>query len=198
MTESAKPESPPADQGTTAVVEERAIPSTTGSGTLLSEVASMRETLSDRIEQLSVENARLMQLVKESQRSDQRLAEENKVIREALDFLKDRQSTADQQLGEAKQVGQVVGELIKAGLPVPSLVRIAESYRAGQDLHAVIQAERDYLKKVLRVSEQGDLSRPEPSGLGLTESAGSHVEYNSAISSDDLSEMDAVLSGKFC
>lgn len=200
MTESTTPESPPADNTTqkgTTIVADSQIPSTTGSGTLLSEVASMRDTIADRMEQMSVEIARLNSSLKESQRQNARLAEENKTIRERVESIDERQRSADTALGESKQVGGVVGELIKAGLPTPSLVRIAESYRAGQDLHATIQGEREYLKKVMRDTETTSLGR-EPSGLGLTESTGSasFSAPTTSFSSDEMTEMDAVLSGK--
>lgn len=197
MTESTTPESPPAEtqKGTTTVAE-NLIPSTTGSGTLLSEVASMRDAIADRIDQLSVEMARLNSSLKESQRQNARLTDENKVIREKLESIDDRQRIADTALGESKQVGGVVGELIKAQLPVPSLIRIAETYRAGQDLHATIQSEREYVKKVTRDSEVASLGR-EP-GLGLTESTdtSSFSTTTTSFSTSEMTEMDAVLSGK--
>lgn len=196
MTESAKPESPPAEgEGATNAPKVDQIPSTSGTGALLSEVASMRETFSDRVEQLSIELARMGQQLKESKREEEKRGQETRAIQEALSFLKDRQQAADQQLGEAKTVGQVVATLIEAKLPVASLTRLAQTYHPGQDLHEAIQRERDYLKKVIRESEAGSLSsKPETSGLGLTESAG--VAEFSSTSADDFSDFEDVLNGK--
>lgn len=195
MTESTKPESPPAE-GTTGPKDGTTIPSTSGTGALLSEVASMRDTLSDRVEQLSVEVARLGHQLKESQREAEKRTAEAKTISEALTFLTDRQKAADQLLAESKNVNDVLGDLLKANLPLPSLVRLAENYRPGQDVHAAITQERDYVKKVFRESERGHLGSEEggkSSGLGLSESMFSPA----ADLSEDYTEVDNLLSGRF-
>lgn len=196
MTESSKPEAPPADKE--EVVKESATDAvaTTGTGALASEVASMKETFSDRVEQLSVEVARVTHQFKEAQRRAEKQAEELKEMASAIGFIKDRQEAADHKLGEAQSINQVVGALIEAKLPVPSLIRLAQGYHPGQDLHEAIQRERDYLKKVLRESERDGLNR-ESSGLGLTESAGT-VDFTSASSSspEDFAEIEDILSGK--
>lgn len=192
MTESVKPDAAPAEKG---AEEGTQIPSTSGTGALLNEVASMRESLSDRVEQLSIDVARMSNQLKEAQRENEKRGRDSQEIKEAMGFLKERQQNADQALAEAKTVGQVVATLIEAKLPVPSLIRLAQGYHPGQDLHEAIQRERDYLKKVIRESERGDLSKPEPSMLGLTESAANN-EFSITTSDEDFSEMDAVLSGK--
>jgi len=198
MTESAKPESPPAEGTATTVVEESTTVSTTaGTGALRSEVVSLRESLSDRIEQLSVDQGRLSQALRESLKLVKQISEENTAIREKLESINDRQAAADQKLGESKKTNEVLADLIKAGLPVPSLVRLAESYRPGQDLHAAITAEREYLKKVMRESERGELTRggTESSGLGLIESAMTPTFDNNA-SNEDISEIESTLFGQ--
>lgn len=197
MTESTKPESPPAEQAKPGAGDGTTIPSTSGTGALLSEVASMRTTLADQTEQLSIENTRVLNALKESQRLVQKLAEEHKAVRESVSSINERQSTVDSKMNESKQVGQVVAELIKSGLPVVSMVRIAENYRADQDIHAEIQRERDYNKKLVRESERGGMTeRAEASGLGLTESVMGGDITSASTSPADFSEMDAVLSGK--
>ena len=191
MTESSKPDTAPADKST----EEGQIPSTSGTGALLNEVSAMRESLSDRVEQLSIDVARMSNQLKEAQRETEKRSRESGEIREAMTFLKDRQQAADQALAEAKTVGQVVATLIEAKLPIPSLIRLAQGYHPGQDLHESIQREREYLKKVIRESERGDLTKPEPSMLGLTEAGTS--EFASITSNDeDFSQVENVLSGK--
>lgn len=198
MTESTKPESPPAEGATTTqTVEESTLSTSAGTGALRSEVVAMRDTLSDRIEQLSIDVARMGQALKESQKLNKSIAEENTAIREKLESINDRQTAADQKLGESKQIGDVIATLIEAKLPVPSLVRLAASYRAGQDLHAAITAEREYLKKVIRESERGELSRntTESSGLGLIESAMA-PNFDNSASTEDISEIEDALFGK--
>lgn len=198
MTESTQPESPPAEGVThTQVVEENNTSTTVGTGALRSEIVSLRESLSDRIEQLSVDQGRLSQTLRESAKLIKQIADEHIALREKLESINDRQTAADQKLGESKKNNEVLADLIKAGLPVPSLVRLAESYRPGQDLHAAITAEREYLKKVIRESERGELSRgsAEPSGLGLIESA-MKPDYSTSTSPEDFSEIEGVLSGK--
>lgn len=197
MTESTTPGSPPVEQAAPSAGD-GVIPSTSGTGALLSEVAAMRTTLADNTEQQAIENTRMHTALKESQRLVNKLLEENKQIRESISSINERQETVDAQMSESKQVGQVVAELIKAGLPVASLVRIAESYRADQDLHAKIQGEKEYLKKILRESERGDAGERIESGLGLSESLMGGVESTTKATrrDEDFSEMDAVLSGK--
>lgn len=198
MTESTKPDSPPAEQGTQPLVEGSAIPSTLGGGSLLSEVASMKETLSDRVEQLSIEVARMGHQLKESQQKAAQRETEAKTAYEALTFLKERQQAADALQADTKQVGQVVGTLMEAKLPLPSLVRLAQAYVPGQDLHAAIQHEKDYLKKVIRESERGELSRSEGSGLGLVESMGGGTSDTFGGGSDqDYADLENVLGGRF-
>jgi hypothetical protein len=199
MTESTKPDSPPAEQGaTTPLAEGAAIPSTLGGGSLLSEVAAMRESFTDRIEQLSIEVARMGHQLKESQQKAAQREAEAKAASEALTFLKERQQAADALTAETKQVGQVVGTLMEAKLPLPSLVRLAQSYVPGQDLHAAIQQEKDYLKKVIRESERGELSRSEGSGLGLVESmGGGNSDTFGGGSDQDYADLENVLGGRF-
>lgn len=197
MTESTKPESPPAEQAAPAALSEGPIPSTSGTGALLSEVSSMRTVLSDQIEQMSIEMARMGNSLKESQRLTQKVIDENKALREALESLNDRQNAADVKLGESKQVSEIVAVLVESRLPMASLIRVAQNYQAGQDIHAKIQQERDYAKKLFRESERGELNRPEPSGLGLIESAmQSSNDYSSSTSPEQFSEIEDVLSGK--
>lgn len=204
MTESTQPESPPANQGasgasvTTTVVEESTISAPTTNNTALrSEVVAMRESLADRLDQTSVDMGRLNQTLKESQKLIKQLMEENTAIREKVESIDTRQAAVDSKLGESKKIGDVVGELIKAQLPMPSLVRLAESYRSGQDLHAAITAEREYLKKVLRENERSDMNRSDNggSGLGLMESS-MQMDLNAGSTNDDFSKIEDVLSGK--
>lgn len=199
MTESAKPDSPPAEGATTTTVIEESNSSASSTGALHSQFVSMRESMSDRIDQLSIEIARMVQALKESQKLNKQIVEENASIREKLESINDRQTAADHKLGESKKVHEVLGDLIKAGLPVPSLVRLAENYTPGQDLHVAITAEREYLKKVIRESERGELTRSDSSSnLGLVESAfgGPADLASTSVSKADFAEMDDVLSGK--
>lgn len=193
MTESAAPESPPAEQtvapAATAAVS-HAIPSTLGSGDLRNEVAALKETISDRIEQLSVDLARNTQQLREAQREAEKQARENAKLAEAITYLKDRAETAEQKMVEAKNVGQVIAELLEAKLPVPSMIRLAQTYRPDQDLHESINHEREYLKKVMRESERSGLEHRETSNLGLTESASS---FTSGSGDSDLAEIRDLL-----
>lgn len=188
MAESATPETPPAVKNE----DPKGGGGTTATGTLVSEVASLRETLSDRIEQQSIELARQGHQLKEAQRDSERRAKEVASIREALTFLVDRQKAHDQMLGEGKTTSEVLTALLEAGLPVPSMLRVAQGYRPGIDLHAEIQKEREYAKKLLRESEKGEVNR-ETSGLGLTESTLS--ERLDASTNADLSEIESLLMG---
>jgi hypothetical protein len=200
MTESTKPDSPPAEQGaagTAPLAEGAAIPSTLGGGSLLSEVASMKETLSDRVEQLSIEVARMGHQLKESQARVTQRENEAKDTAEAVKFLKERQQAADALVADTKQVGQVVGTLMEAKLPLPSLVRLAQAYVPGQDLHAAIQQEKEYLKKVIRESEAGALARSEGSGLGLVESMGGGASDFGGGTDQDFADLENVLGGRF-
>jgi hypothetical protein len=196
MTESSKADSPPGqDKETeTATKTDNTIPSSSGTGALVSEVAAMREAFSDRVDQLVIEVARMNSQLKEAQRANQKLVEENRKTAENLEFLKERQEKADQAIAEAENTGQALGTLIESGLPIASLTRLARGYHPGQDLHEAIKLERDYLKRVLRESARTDLSTTETSGLGLTESIGG--SDLSTMSTEDFSEMDDVLAGK--
>lgn len=191
MTESTTSESPPANQSTATISQADAnIPSTTGTGALLNEVAAMKQALSDSIEQLSVEVARMAQQLKEAKLQSEKQARENAKLAEAITFLKDRADTAEQKMKESKSTGDVLAELLEAKLPLPSMIRIAQSYRPDQDLHESIQQEREYYKKLVRESERGSLEPREPSSLGLTESA---TPYSSSDS--DLNEIRDLLAG---
>lgn len=192
MTESAKPESPPAEQTVSAPAATANIPSTTGTGALLSEVAAMKETFSDRVDQLSVDVARMAQALKESQRETEKQMRENQKLAEAITFLRDRQESADEKMKESKNTGDVLTELLEAKLPLPSMIRLAQSYRPDQDLHESITHEREYLKKLMRETERGTLTTSrEPSNLGLTESA----SYAPSSSDSDLTEIRDLLAG---
>ena len=156
----------------------------------------MKETLSDRVEQLSIEVARMGHQLKESQARVLQRENEAKETAEAVKFLKERQQAADTLVSDTKQVGQVVGTLMEAKLPLPSLVRLAQAYVPGQDLHAAIQQEKEYLKKVIRESERGDLAR-EGSGLGLVESMGGGTSDFGGGSDQDYADLENVLEGRF-
>lgn len=195
MTESATPESPPAVQTVNPTVTPAAgaaaIPSTIGTGTLLSEVAAMKETLSDRVAELQVEVSRMGQALQESRREAERQSRENQKLADAITYLRERAEVADQALKENKTTGDVLTELLEAKLPLPSMMRIAKSHRPEQDLHESITHEREYLKQLRRETEQHALSSDrEPSQLGLTES------YTSTTSTDsDMSEIRSLLAG---
>lgn len=194
MTESATPESPPAVQAvnpTATPAASAAIPSTIGTGTLLSEVAAMKETLSDRVAELQVEVSRMGQSLQESRRESEKQARENQKLADAIRYLQERAETADKALKENKTTGDVLTELLEAKLPLPSMMRIAKSHRPEQDLHESITHEREYLKQLRRETEQNALSENrESSGLGLTES------YTTSTSSDtDMSEIRSLLAG---
>lgn len=193
MTESATPESPPAEQTASAAAPAAAaIPSTTGTGALLSEVASMKETLSDRVEQLSVDVTRMASQLQESRRQSEKQAAENAKLQEAITYLRERAETADKALKESKTTGDVLTELLEAKLPLPSMIRIAQSYRPDQDLHESITHEREYLKQLRRETERGALNEGrELSGLGLTESSTSF----SSTGDSDLAEIRSLLGG---
>lgn len=200
MTESAQtPESPPAVQSaaSTAAVPAAAapatIPSTTGTGALLSEVAALKDTLSDRVEQLSVDVARMAQQLQESRRESEKQARENAKLQEAITYLRDRAETADKALKESKTTGDVLTELLEAKLPLPSMIRIAQSYRPDQDLHESITHEREYLKQLRRENERGALTEnrePSATGLGLTESS-----FSPSGDAGDLAEIRSLLGG---
>lgn len=199
MTESTKPDSPPAEQGTTPL-NEGALPSTLGGGSLLSEVATMRELLSERVEQLSAEVARMGHALKESQTKATQRENETKQVFEAMNYLKERAAASEAALSDTKQIGQVISLLMEAKLPLPSLVRLASAYVPGQDLHAAITAEKDYLKKVIRESEVGSMNRNEGSGLGLVESMGSPstTDFGGGnVSAQEFADLENVLGGKF-
>lgn len=191
MTESATPESPPVAQTATTPVATSSIPSTSGTGALSSEVAALKETLSDRVEQLSVDVARMAQQLQESRREAEKQLRENIKLAEAITFLRDRAEAADKALKESRTTGDVLTELLEANLPLPSMIRIAQSYRPDQDLHESINHEREYYKKLVRETERGALSARESSNLGLTESA---TNYSSS-SEGDLAEIRDLLKG---
>lgn len=192
MTESATPESPPVAQTqAVAPVAPAAIPSTSGTGTLLQEVTSMKDTLGDRVEQLSVEIARMAARLTEAQRKSEEQTRENQKLVETVTYLRERAEATDQKMNESKKLGDVLTELLEAKLPVPSMIRLAQSWQPGQDLHEAVNHEREYLKKVLRESERGALEHREPSGLGLTESA----SFPASGSDSDLAEIRSLLAG---
>ena len=199
MTESATPESPPAVQTaaiptTGSAPAPTPVPSTLGSGELRHEVAALKESVGDRLDQFSVDVARMAQQLKESQAESAKQARENSKLVETITFLRDRAETADKALKESKGMGDVFAELLKSGLPVPSMIRIAESLQPEQDLHERITQEREYYRKIIRESERGTLDQHrESSNLGLTESTSG---YSSSSSSDsDLSEIRDLLKG---
>lgn len=195
MTESATPESPPAEQTASTAApaaSAAAIPSTIGTGALLSEVAALKDTLSDRVEQLSVDVARMAQQLQESRRETEKQTRENVKLQEAITFLRDRAETADKALKESKTTGDVLTELLEAKLPLPSMIRIAQSYRPDQDLHEAITHEREYLKQLRRETERGALAENrDTSGLGLTESS----VLSSTSADSDLAEIRSLLGG---
>jgi outer membrane murein-binding lipoprotein Lpp len=197
MTESAAPESPPVEQTATTTAPAAvtsSIPSTIGTGALVNEVASLKESVGDRLDQLSVDVTRMAAQLKEAQSEAARQARENQKLAEAISFLKEKAENTEQKMKEAQNVGQVIAELLEAKLPVPSMIRLAQTYRPDQDLHESITHEREYLKKVLRESERGALTadRESTSNLGLTESASGSY---SSTSDADLAEIRNLLSG---
>lgn len=193
MTESAAPESPPAEQTATSTREAAStIPSTLGSGDLRNEVAALKETLADRMDQMSIDVARLAQQLKESQREVEKQIRENQKLAEAISFLKDRQESVDAKMKESKNTGDVLAELLESQLPLPSLIRVAKSHRPDQDLHESIQAEREYVKRLVRESQRGALESREPSNLGLTESS---TTFSSSSPDGDLDEIRDLLAG---
>lgn len=190
MTESSKPDTAPAEKDTGGQ-----IPSTSGTGTLLNEVASMKAAFSEQLEQINLQVTALNATIKELQNSSTERGREYGEVKEAVSFLKKRQEANDRAISESKTLDEAMVEIMKAGLPLPSQLRLAKNFRPGSgDLHESIQVEREYVKK-LRETDRGDLGRPEPSMLGLTESA-ARAEFSTTTSDEDFSEMDAVLSGK--
>jgi hypothetical protein len=196
MTESAAPESPPVEQ--TAAVPSAGsapttIPSTLGSGDLRNEVAALKESVKENLDQVSVDVARMAQALREAQSESAKQARENQKLAEAITYLRDRAEAADKALKESKSTGDVLTELLEAKLPLPSMIRLAQSYRPDQDLHESINHEREYLKKLLRETERSGLEH-QSSNLGLTESAS--ASYSSSSASDsDLNEIRDLLSG---
>lgn len=179
-----------------SVNREEAIPSSIGAGSLANEVGALKEALLDRMDQLSVDLARNTQQLKESQREVEKLTRDNKTLAETITFLRERQEEADAKISEAKGFGKRFAEILEANLPAPSMIRIAQTLHPEQDLHESITQEREYLKKVLRESERGALTRPvASSGLGITESAATTTDF-SAPTPDELAEFEDVLSGK--
>lgn len=198
MTESTKPGSPPAEGAPIVTPIEESAPSGTGNGALRSEVVSLRESISDRIEQLSVDQGRLSQALRESLKVLKQIAEENTALREFVESINERQVKADTLIIESKKNNEVLSDLIKSGLPVPSMVRIVESYRPGKDHNADITAEREYLKKIRRESELGELSRTDSSGLGLVESAMTpSSNFGTGSAAEQLGDLESVLRGEF-
>ncbi|MBD3004539.1 hypothetical protein [Streptomyces sp. 5-10] len=195
MTESTKPVSPPAEETKSKAATEVNIPSTIGAGSLVNEVSSLKESISDRFQEFSVEIARLGQQLRESQRETEKLLRENRTLSETVTFLRERQEASDAKLGEAKSIGDTLAEILESGVPEPSMIRIAQTYRFGQDdLHESIKREREYLKKVWRESERSGLSKSETGNLGLTESA--LRSDTTTVSDEDFGEIESVLSGK--
>jgi len=130
--------------------------------------------------------------IQESRRQSEKQAAENAKLQEAITYLRDRAETADKALKESKTTGDVLTELLEAKLPLPSMIRIAQSYRPDQDLHESITHEREYLKQLRRETERGALNEGrEPSGLGLTESSTSF----SSTGDSDLAEIRSLLGG---
>lgn len=196
MTESATPESPPEQTAAvpSAGTAPTQIPSTLGSGDLRNEVAALKESVKENLDQVSVDVARMAQALREAQSEAAKQARENQKLAEAITYLRDRAETADKALKESKSTGDVLTELLDAKLPLPSMIRLAQSYRPDQDLHESITHERDYLKKLLRETERGALEHREPSNLGLTESATTYT--SSGGSSDtDMAEIRSLLQG---
>lgn len=195
MTESVQTGSPPAEDK----LEEGAIPATTGTGTLLNEVASMKAALSENLEQLNTQVVALGNVVKELQRSSIERGQEYTEVKEAVSFLKKRQEANDRTISESKTLGETLTEILKAGLPLPAMLRVAESWRPNDpqhnDLHKSIQSEREYTKKLRESDRGGDLGKTESSMLGLTESATTEFSLNNT-SDEDFAEIDAVLGGK--
>lgn len=184
-----------ASDNPTKTEETGSIPATSGTGALVNEVAALRESFADRLDQQQVEIARLSNLLRENQQAQKQRDREYSELREGLLFLKERQKENDQAIAESKGVGDVTADLLESGLPVASLVRIAKTYRAGQDIHEIITAERDYAKKLLRESERGSLTRSESGlNLGITESA--PKDDFRAPDDKEMAELDSVLSGK--
>lgn len=198
MTESAQtPESPPAVQSAAVTAATAAapatIPSTTGTGALVSEVGALKESVSDRLDQTSVDLARNTQQLKEMQRELEKQVRENAKLGEAITYLKERAEAADARAKEAKSIGDTIAELLEAKLPMPSMIRLAQTFQVGQDLHEAITHEREYLKKLMRETERGALGQHdrEPSGLGLTESA----TFSSSSDAGDMAEIRSLLGG---
>lgn len=194
MTESASPGSPPAVQNVTVTPAVTATPSTLGSGDLRNEVAALKETFSDRIEELTVGLARNTEQLRESRREGEKQTRENAKLAEAINYLRDRAQVADSALKESLKSGDALKALLESGLPVASQIRVAESYRPDEDLHEKINHEREYAKKLLRESERGSLERRESSNLGLTEAGKAENSYAPRTDSD-VSEIRDLLSG---
>ncbi|MER6605767.1 hypothetical protein ABT282_07580 [Streptomyces sp. NPDC000927] len=193
MTESSKPDSATEEKVTTGSTKE-SIPSTIGTGSLVNEVASLKEAVSDKMQEFGIEIARLAQQLRESSREIEKLMRENRNLAETVTFLRNRQEEADAKLGESKTFGDTLAEILETGLPLPSMIRIAQTHLPTQDLHESITREREYYKKLVRESERGALSKPETSGLGLTESATKST--STTVSDQDISKMESLLSGK--
>ncbi|MFB7858792.1 hypothetical protein [Rhodococcus qingshengii] len=192
MTESANPETPPEKK----IEESGTIPSTSGTGALINEVASMKESVSDKIEQQAVEIARLRSELQENKRESEKRSREASEVRESIAFLKDRQSATDKAIEEAKSVGEITAILLESGLATASMVRVAKGYQPGQDIHEAITAERDYAKKLFRESEGRSLSKSDSQtySLGLTESS-TGAPGSRDVSDNDFADIDAVLNG---
>lgn len=153
----------------------------------------MKETFADRVEELSVNVARMATQLQESRRESEKQARENAKLAEAITYLRDRAETADQALKESKTTGDVLTELLEAKLPLPSMMRIAKSHRPDQDLHESITHEREYLKQLNRENERSALAehRDTSNSLGLTESSA----YTSSSTDSDMSEIRSLLTG---
>ena len=71
------------------------------------------------------QQGRLSQVLRESMKLLKQIVEENSTLRESIESINERQLKADQQISESKKSNEVLADLIKSGLPVTSMVRIA-------------------------------------------------------------------------
>lgn len=200
MTESATaPESPPAAAPTTAApVRESVIPSTNGTGTLVNEVAELKESVSDAIDALKAEISRLAQSIQESRQETARFTRDAAKATETQTFLRERAEEADRRLRESESNNAILEAVLKSGLPAASQARVVKAFVPGHtDIHESITVEREYLKKVMRESDRSEITGTRETGLGLSESANSvfSAPGGSTASDTEISEISDLLLG---
>ncbi|QCX75489.1 hypothetical protein C9F11_09000 [Streptomyces sp. YIM 121038] len=159
----------------------------------MEELKSIGASVSRNIKSMSIAKKSACAALSEEHKLLKEASAEQRKTLEAISALEERTAAEYEKARKALSLGQIIAQIIQSGLPVSSMVRLAEDYAPGQNLTEAIHMERYHLTTLRREMKGGGVTMRDLQGpRRLSESA----HGNGYPSADTIREIDDLLSMK--